>query len=131
MKYLLGVAVVVVGISASGLAQQNGAMKVTPVQAKAPKQSAPMPMGKAETSSAANAKQLKAIENQTAKTPGTAQSGGKKTAAKAPPLKPIKDKPNPPINFGGTSASKTPGTNHQTSSSYKGRLKQKGTGQNR
>jgi hypothetical protein len=127
MKYLLGLAVVVVGIGVNGLAQQNGTVKVTPsAHVKTPK-SAPMPMGK-ETSSAANAKELKAIENQTAKTPGTAQSAGKKTPAKAPPLKPVKDKPNPPINFGGTSASKTPGTNHQGSSGYKGRLKQKGTG---
>jgi hypothetical protein len=127
MRYLLGVAVVVVGISVNGVAQQNGTGKVTPAAHVKTQKSGPMPMGKGETSSAANAKELKSIENQTAKTPGTAQSAGKKTT-KAPPLKPIKDKPNPPINFGGTSASKTPGTNHQTSSSIKGRLKQKGTG---
>jgi hypothetical protein len=129
MRFSLAVVIIVVGISVSGLAQQNGAKASAPV--KAPKQSAPMPMGRAGgpgTSSAANAKELKAIENQTAKVPATPQSAGKKTPGKASGLKPVKDKPNPPINFGGTSASKTPGTNHQGSNGYKGRLKQKGTG---
>ena len=122
MRISLAVAVAVVGISLSGFAQQNTAKVKPPAPEKAPKTSAPvgkMPV----TSSAVNANQLKAIERQTAKAPA-APSAGKKSD-KPVALKPVKDKPNPPINFGGT---KPMGTTTHSSSTYKGRLKQKGSG---
>ena len=124
MRFSLAVAVVLVGISVSGLAQQNNTFKVKhSAPEKAPKAS--VPIGKTTgptTASAANAKNLQALEHQTAKTTAPSQSAGKKTA---PALKPVKDKPNPPINFGGTGGGKSAGTTNPGSNSRKGRVRQK------
>jgi hypothetical protein len=109
----------------SGFAQQNTSKVKPSTPEKAPKPSAPVGKMPA-TSSTANANQLKSIEHQTARTSAT-QPAGKKTSGKAPGLKPVKDKPNPPINFGGTGGGRTLGTSHG-STTYKGRLKQKGSG---
>jgi hypothetical protein len=129
MRFSWAVVVVVVGIIVSGFAQQNGTLKVKPsAPEKAPKPSAPLGKMPGSTTSSANAKELKAIEQQTARTPATSPSAGKKTSGKALALKPVKEKPNPPINFGATSGGRTAGTSHQGSSTYKGRLKQKGAG---
>jgi hypothetical protein len=68
----------------------------------------------------ANAKDLRATEIASAKAVKP-ESSGKKTGAT---FKPVKDKPNPPINFGGTSA-KSPGTTNQGTNPYRGRLRQK------
>ena len=76
----------------------------------------------AGTASASNSKDLQAVERETAKTPASSRSAGKKTGAA---LKPVKDKPNPPINFGGNGGAKGPGTVSQGSNPYKGRVKQK------
>lgn len=124
MRFPLAVAVVVVGISVSGLAQQNGTLKVKPAAPeKAPKQSAPVvKMTGPATASGANAKDLRTIEHETAKVSAAPRSGGK--PGKAIALKPVKDKPNPPINFNGTSG-KTSETSRQPNA-LKGRLKQKG-----
>jgi hypothetical protein len=128
MRFSLAVAVVVAGISVSGLAQQSSTFKVksSPPE-KAAKPITP-PAGKtarSATSSSANAKDLQTIENQTKKTVAPSRAAGTKTPGKAAALKPVKNKPNPPINFSGTSGSKTPGTTNQGSNPYKGRLRQK------
>jgi len=131
MRFLLAVVVVLVGISVSGLAQQNNTFKAKhPAPEKAPKAS--VPMGKTAgpaTASAANAKNLQAVEHETAKTTATSGiagrpsgSAGKKTA---PALKPVKEKPNPPINFSGTGGGKSAGTTNPGSNSHKGRVRQK------
>jgi len=134
MRFSLAVVVVFVGIGVSGLAQQNNTFKVkhsTPE--KAPKASAPM--GKTAgpaTPSSANAKNLQAIERQTAKTTASSGSAGKPSgsAGKKPPaLKPVKEKPNPPINFSGTGGGKSAGTTNPGSNSHKGRVRQKHTRQ--
>lgn len=130
MRFSLAVAVVTVGIGLSGLAQQNSTFKVKPsASEKEPKKAAPIGnagIGKTTgqgAGSSANAKDLQALEHQTAKT-SASRSGGKKAGA-APAIKPVKDKPNPPINFAGASGSKNPGTGHATADPYRGRLKQK------
>jgi hypothetical protein len=117
-KLALAIAVLTIGMSA--LAQQSGTYRVKPTPEDKPKK--PAPIGKVgsgtSTASASNAKDLNAVEHQTAKsTP--AKSGGKKQTA----LRPVKDKPNPPINFGGSGGKTQQG--HQVSDPSKGRLRQK------
>jgi hypothetical protein len=127
MRFLWAVAVVVVGISVSGLAQHSGTFKVKPsAPEKAPKKSAPI--GKTAgpaTASTASAKELQTLERQTAKTTAPPRAAVKKTPAKAGALKPVKDKPSPPINFSGANGAKGPKTTTQSSNPYKGRLRQK------
>ena len=123
MRFSLAVTVVLVGISVSGLAQQDNTFKVKhSAPEKASKPSAPVGKTAGTTASAANAKNLQALEHQTART--TAPSAGKKTA---PALKPVKDKPNPPINFGGTGGGKSAGTTNPGSKSNRTRVRQKHT----
>jgi hypothetical protein len=126
MRFSLAVAVVLVGISVSGLAQQNETFKVKrPAPEKAPKKSAPIgtTAGPA-TASGANSKQLQSLERQSAR--GYASRSAKKgTPGASAALKPIKDKPNPPINFGGTGGGKNAGMTNQGPNPYKGRLRQK------
>jgi hypothetical protein len=131
MKSGLAMGFVLVGITMSGWAQQNGAYKVkqTPPE-KAPKKAAPLPMGKtagSTTASASNAKDLNNIEHQTMKT-SPARAAGPKPVGKSAGLKPVKDKANPPINFNGNPGGKNPGTVNQASNPYKGRLRQKHSG---
>ena len=124
MRFSLAVAIVLAGISVSGLAQQSNTIKVKPsAPEKAPKStvSAGRTTG-AATSSAANSKDLQTLERQTAKSAGPSRTAGQK---KAPALKPVKDNPNPPINFAGTGGAKTTGTTSQGANPYRGRLKQK------
>jgi hypothetical protein len=130
MRFSLAVAVVLVGISVGGLAQQNNTFKV--------KRSAPekalksAPIGKTAgpaTGTAANSKELQTLEHQTAKASAPSRSAGKRTPGTASALKPVKDKPNPPINFGGTGGGKSAGSTKQGSNPYAGRLKQKGAHQ--
>jgi len=131
MRFSLPVLVVLAGISVSGLAQQNNTFKVKhPAPEKAPKAS--VPMGKTAgpaTASAANAKNLQAIEHQTAKTTATSGAAGKPSGSAvkktAPALKPVKEKPNPPINFSGTGGGKSAGTASPGSNPRKGRVRQK------
>jgi hypothetical protein len=127
MRFWLAVAVVVASIGVSGLAQQNGKLKVKHTTTeKAPKSSVAVAMPVASTKgSGANAKDLQSLERQTAKSSAASQSAGKKTPGAAPALKPVKDKPNPPINFGGTGGGKKAGMTNQSANPYKGRLKQK------
>ena len=127
MRFSLAVAVLVASVSASSLAQQNQTFKVKhSATEKAPKSS--LPIGKKAgpaTASAANAKDLQTLEHQTARAAAPSRSGAKRTPGKASALKPVKDKPNPPINFGGSGGGKNAGMTNQSSNPYKGRLKQK------
>jgi hypothetical protein len=126
MRVLLAAAVLLMGISVSGLAQQNNTFKVKRSAPAKEKKSAPIAVSKATggagTASASNSKNLQAVERETAKTPASSRTTGKKTG---PALKPVKDKPNPPINFGGNGGAKASGTVSQGSNPLKGRVKQK------
>jgi hypothetical protein len=124
MRFSLAVAIVLAGISVSGLAQQTFKVKRSAPE-KAPRKSAPI--GKTATPVASNgtSKELQTLERQTAKTSASSRSVGKKTPGTGSGLKPVKDKSNPPINFGGTGGGKGGGTGNQGSNPYKGRLKQK------
>jgi hypothetical protein len=124
MRFSLAVAVVLVGMSLSGWAQQN-TFKVKPAPTKAPKSA---PIGKTAASPTAStpaSKELQNVERQSAKSPASARSAGPRTG-KGPALKPARNKPNPPINFGGTGGGKGARTTNHGSNPYKGRLKEKG-----
>jgi hypothetical protein len=126
MKYSLAVTALLMSISVSGMAQQNNQFKVKPSVPERTKKSTPLPVGKATggtTAAGSNAKDLQAVEHQTARTSG-AHAGGKKTA---PAIRPVKDRSdsNPPINFN-SGGSKSPGLINKGSNPYKGRLRQKG-----
>lgn len=130
MRFSLVVAVVLVGISVSGLAQQNNTLNKKAkhsAPAKAPKKSAPMvTTASPETASGANAKQLQSLERQSVK--GSAsRSAQKRTPGTSAGFKPVKDRPNAPINFGQTGGGKNAGTLNQGANPYKARLKQKGS----
>lgn len=128
MKFWWAVAVVIVSVGVSGLAQQKDPFRVkrsTPEKAS----KSTMPVAKAansNTASAANSnsssKELQNLERQTAKASGPTRPAGQK---KAPALKHVKDKPNPPINFSGTNGAKQAGSGKQNANPYAGRLKQK------
>ncbi len=126
MKFCLAVTVVIVGIGVSGLAQQKESFKVKhSTHEKTAKSTAPIAKtANSKTSSAANAnaRELQALERQTFKASAPTRSAGNRTA---PALKPVKDKSNPPINFGGKGGSKPTGSAKQSSNPYAGRLKQK------
>jgi hypothetical protein len=125
MKVSLAVVVVLVGISVSGLAQQNNTFKVKrSAPEKAPKKSAPLgTTASPATASGANAKQLQSVERQSAR--GSASRSAQKRTGTSAGLKPVKDRPNPPINFGQTGGGKNAGTLNQGANPYKGRLRQK------
>jgi len=126
MRFSFVVAVVVAGISVSGWAQKSDTFKVKPTQEKPAKSSAPV--GKTTpvvTPAAANAKALQNAEHQGVKGGVSSRSAGRNAA---PALKPIKDKPNPPINFNSAGSGKSAGVNTASANPYKGRLKQKGSG---
>jgi hypothetical protein len=124
------VAIVFLSLCVSALAQQTSSYKVkhSAPQQKAPKSSVVAPAGKSSgsgTATASNAKDLQMIEHQTAKTSGPAHPVSTKAPKAA--IKPVQDKPNPPMNFKGT-GSKNAGLNNGSANPYKGRLKQKSTG---
>jgi LAS superfamily LD-carboxypeptidase LdcB len=125
MKRWLAVAVVLVSFSVGAAAQQNNTFKVRPVHPeKAPKKAAPIDNGgSSKAGASATSKSLRSLEHQTAKAAGPSRSAPKKS----PALKPVKEKANPPINFG-AKGGKGMGMTNQGSNSYQGRLKQKGTG---
>ena len=127
MRFSLAVVVVLAGISVNGLAQQKNTYKVKPSHAAKPAKTI-APIGKTAgptTASAAASKDLQNLERQTAKSSAPPRSAGKRTPRAASAVKPVKDKPNPPINFGRTGGSKSPGMTQQSSNPYKGRLRQK------
>jgi hypothetical protein len=126
MRFRWAVAVVIVSFSVSGLTQQKDPFRVkSSTPQKAEKSTVPVARtANSKTASAANsnAKDLQNVERQTAKTSGATRTAGKKPA---PALKLAKDKPNPPINFSGTSGTKPAGSGKQNSNPYAGRLKEK------
>ena len=121
MRFSLAVAVVLAGISVSGLAQQTFKVKRAPE--KAARKSAPVGKTASPVASNSTSKELQTLERQTAKTSASSRTAGKRTGTGSG-LKPVRDKSNPPINFGG-SGGKSGGTSNQGSNPYKGRLKQK------
>jgi len=124
MRFSLAVAVVLVGMSLSGWAQQN-TFKVKPAPTKAPKSA---PIGKTAASPTAStpaSKELQSVERQSAKSPASARSAGPRTG-QGPALKPARNQRNPPINFGGTGGGKGARSTNRGSDPYKGRLKEKG-----
>ena len=127
MRFSLAVAVMLAGITMSGMAQQSKAFKVKhSAPEKAPKKSAPVgTTASTATASAANSRELQSVEHQSAKVAPTRP--GKKSAPGTSALKPVKDKPNAPINFGGTGGGKNGGLTNQGANPYKGRLRQKRT----
>lgn len=126
MRFSLAVAVVLAGISVCGLAQQDQTFKVKrspPEKATKPISAPIAKTASPAASSSATSKDLQTLEHQTAKASAPPRSAAKRTSATA--LKPVKDKPNPPINFGGTGGSKSVGMTNGSSNPYKGRLKQR------
>lgn len=129
MKFSWVAALILAGISVNGVAQQKNTFRVKPShpEVKSPKLAAPI--GKANpgsaTGSGAAAKNLQSLERQSAKSAGPARVAGKKSAGATPGLKPIKDKPNPPISFNGNGGTKSAGVVNQGANPYKGRLRQK------
>ena len=123
MKFSSVLAVILVGFSVSGLAQQNGTFKLKPTPAEKEKKAAPINLKTpgAATPDGANAKDLRTLEHET-KVSASSRSQGKKTG---PSLKPIKDKPNPPINFGGNGGGKSQAQSHQVPDASKGRVREK------
>jgi len=136
MRHLLTAAVVVAGLSLSGMAQNGNAQKTHPFKVKPSNVDAKVKKpGKGKgagagpaktpgsTAAASNAKDLQNIEHETAKA-AVASRTTKRTSGAV--LKPAKDKPNPKISFNG-GAGKGGGMTRQSSNPYKGRLKQKGS----
>src|ERR1019366_7848844 len=102
MRVSLSVAVVLVGMSLSGRAQQN-TFKVKPAPTKAPKSA---PIGKTAASPTAStpaSKELQNVERQSAKSPASARSAGPRTG-KGPALKPARNQRNPPIKLNASGA---------------------------
>jgi hypothetical protein len=126
------VAILVLGLSVSSFSQQSSSYKVkrSAPDKKPPKSSVTAPVGKsssAGTATTSNARDLQMIEHQTAKTSGPSHPV-KTTAPKgAGAIKPVQDKPNPPMNFNGTGG-KNAGLTNRSANPYRGRLKQKSTG---
>ena len=121
---VLALAVIVAGISLSGMAQEKSPFRVKHSAPEKPAK-AVVPAGKSATvgtSSAANSKDLQTLERQTARSSSSPHATGTKMP-KTAAVKPIKDKSNPPIKVG--SAGNGGGLTHQGSNPYKGRLKQK------
>jgi hypothetical protein len=123
MRFSLAVTIVLAGISVSGMAQETFRVKRSAPE-KAARKSAPVGKTASPVASSGTSKELQALERQTAKTSASSRSVGKKTPGTGSGLKPVRDKSNPPINFGGTGG-KGGGTSIQGSNPYKGRLKQK------
>ena len=140
MKFSRQVAIAVITLSVGCWAQQSDTFKVK----KSPPEKLPrsLPAGNpatGPTAASANAKDLQKLENQTAKASEPALSSGNETLASmakpastkpastkpASTIKLERDKPNPPINFAGTSGTKATGMINQGPNPFAGRLKQK------
>lgn len=123
MRFFWAVAVVVLGLSVLGLAEKDD-FKVKRSAPEKMKRSTPIAKAAGSTSaSGSSSKDLRNLEHQTAKASAPSRSAAKRTPAA---LKPVKEKPNPPINLGGTGGSRG-GAANKGSNPYRGRLKQKHT----
>lgn len=124
MKFLGAIAVMVLGLSVCGLAQQNE-FKVKHSSDEKQKKSAAVPLPKSAGSASAasaNSKQLQAIERENAKASAPPHTAAKKPA---PALKPVKSKPNTPINFGASGGAKGSSISNKNTNSYQSRVRQK------
>jgi hypothetical protein len=124
MKSLLAAAVLICGLSLSGFAQKQptyykGKKSTTE---KPQKSSAVVPPTKA-TMQNSSSRDLQLAERQSAKSAGPTHQ----PKQKAPVVKPLKDKPSAPMVFNGTGPRAT-GTLSQSANPYRGRLKQKNSG---
>jgi len=126
MRFSLAVAVILMGASVSGLAQKNTYDTKPSNPQHGAKQSAILPArkGGVGSSSAANARDLQAVQRQAATNSRAASVSASKASSSAAKVTPIKDKSNPPINFGAGGSAKSSGLTNQGSDPYKGRVKQ-------
>jgi hypothetical protein len=123
MKRFLAVAIVLLTVNSIVWAQTTTfRVKHTPTDKAPRKSSVPVKTTGPTSAAGANAKDLSNLEHQTARTETSRQTG-----TRPPAIRPVKDKPNPPINFNGSPEGHAGGGNvlHQGSNPYKGRLKQK------
>jgi hypothetical protein len=120
-KFLL-VFAAVIGSSVCGMAQQQSNLYKLghPPHEKDVKSA---PMTKPANVGAASSRNLQSIERENSKTTVAAKS----KPAPVAKVKPIKDKPTPPINFGEAGGAKKAGTVAQAPNPLQGRLKQKHT----
>jgi hypothetical protein len=125
MRFSLAVAVIVVGAGVSGLAQKN-TYDAKPSDPLHVKQSSLLPAGKAGvgSSSAANARDLDAVQRQAAANSRASSAKASKVSSSTSKLTPIKEKSNPPIKFGAAGGAKSSGLTSQGADPYKGRVKQ-------
>lgn len=125
MRFSLAVVVVLAGISVSSLAQQTFKAKHSAPE-KASRKSAPVGKTASPVATNSTSKDLQNLERQSAKASASSRSAGKRTPGTGSAVKPVKEKSNPPINFGGSGGGgKSGGTSNQGGNPYKGRLKQK------
>jgi hypothetical protein len=124
MKSLVATAILICGLSLSGFAQKQPAFykgKKASTEKPAKTSSVAPPMKAANQTS--SAKDLQLAERQSAKSAGPTHQ----PKQKAPVVKPVKEKPTPPMVFNGT-GSKATGRLNQSANPYRGRLKQKNSG---
>jgi hypothetical protein len=124
MRFSSAVAVVLVGISVSGLAQQTFRVKHSAPE-KEGRKSAPIGKTASPVASNGTSKELQTLERQSAKSSASSRTAAKKTLGTGSALKPVKDKSNPPINFGASGGGKGARAGGQSTNPYSGRLKQK------
>ena len=122
MRFSLMIAAILLGISATGVAQNNKATRVKPASPEVKGEHKAMSAEKVPATSAAASRDLRNLERQNARARPVrhTQTQAKKQSVA---LKPQKARANPPINFGKTQA-KVGGVD-QGSNPYKGRLRQK------
>ncbi len=125
MRFSMAVGIVLVGISVNGLAQQKSTVKVKPThpEAKAPKSNVPIGKTTGGAAGMSVTKDLQNVERQSAKS-AASKTVGKKSTRTVPAPKLARDKPSPPINFGGNGG-KRAGSTNQAANPYKARLRQK------
>jgi len=126
---VLAIGIVLAGLSVSGMAQQSNEFKVKHSSEDKQKKTAALPIPKtagAGSASSSNSKELQALEHQSAKTGNASHAGGNAGKKSGPALKPVKDKPNPPINFNSSGAPKGSGGANGHADPNKGRVRQKG-----
>jgi hypothetical protein len=125
MKSLVAAAVLICGLSVSGFAQQQTTFyKGKKSSTAKPSKSAPLAPPMKATTQNSSAKDLQLVERQSAKSAGPTHQPKQKALV----VKPIKDKPTPPMVFNGSGGSKATGGLNQSANPYRGRLKQKNSG---
>jgi hypothetical protein len=123
MTVILAGSVFAMSLGSSAQTTNNTFRVKRSVPEKVPKKTAPI-SSKSATPPAGASKDLQALEHQTAKTTTPSRSASKKAPGTSSALKPVRDKPNPAINFGGQGG-KSVGMSNQGANPYRGRLRQK------